>query len=87
MLFMSTTWACETGLPSKTRIPGFRDSVLPVTSGTGSDIIYSSTPSAGQRNQHQSQGTTQALSVTQAGQRGQSVGRGQGHGSQAGTSR
>ena len=43
-------------------------------------------PSAGQRNQHQSQGTTQAPSVTQAGQRGQSARQGQGHGSQAETS-
>ena len=43
-------------------------------------------PNMAQRNQHQSQGTTQAPSLTQAGQRGQSVGRGQGHGSKARTS-
>ena len=43
-------------------------------------------PSAGQRNQFQFQGAIQAPSAAQVGQRGQSVGRGQVHDSQAGTS-
>ena len=28
----------------KTRIPGFRDSIVPVSGGTGADTVYSSTP-------------------------------------------
>ena len=43
-------------------------------------------PSAGQRNQYQSQGAIQAPSVTQTSQRGQSMGRGRGQGPQARTS-
>ena len=43
MLFMSTAWACETGLPPETGIPGFWDSTVPVSARTGEDIIYSST--------------------------------------------
>ena len=45
------------------------------------------TPSASQMNQYQSQGAAQAPSSTQMGQRGQSMGRGRGQGSQIGTSR
>ena len=44
MLFLSIAWACEKGLAPESGIPRFRGSVLPVTSGTGSDIVYSSTP-------------------------------------------
>ena len=40
------------GLPPKTGIPGFRDSVVPVSSGTGEDTVYSSHPSTGQRSQY-----------------------------------
>ena len=47
MLFLPTAWACETRFPSETGILGFRGSVLPITSGTGSDIVYSSTPQCG----------------------------------------
>ena len=43
-------------------------------------------PSIGQRNRFQLQGAIQAPSAAQRGQKGQSVGRGQGHGSQAKTS-
>ena len=44
-----------------------------------------SRPSAGQRNQHQSQGVAQAPSATQIGQSGKGIGRGRGQGSQAET--
>ena len=43
-------------------------------------------PSAGQRDQYQSQGATQAPSATQIGQRGQGMGRGRGQDLQVGTS-
>ena len=43
-------------------------------------------PSTSQRNQFQFSGAIQAPSAAQVGQRGQSVGRGQVHDSQAGTS-
>ena len=43
MLFMSKAWACETGLPPETGIPGFWDSTVPVSGRTGEDTIYSST--------------------------------------------
>ena len=45
-------------------------------------------PSTGQGNRYQSQGMTRASSVSQTGQRGQSMGRGRGRGQsvQAGTS-
>ena len=33
----------EEGLPPKTGIPGFRDSAVPVSGGTGEDTVYSST--------------------------------------------
>ena len=43
-------------------------------------------PSTGQGNRYQSQGATRASSVSQTGQRGQSMGRGRGQSVQAGTS-
>ena len=43
-------------------------------------------PSTVQGNRYQSQGTTRASSVSQTGQKGQSMGRGQGQSVQAGTS-
>ena len=62
------------------------DSGVPVISGTGADIICSFSPNAGQRDQYQSQGATQAPSATQIGQRGQGMGRGRGQDFQARTS-
>ena len=50
------------------------------------DTVCSFSPSACQGDQYQSQGTAQAPSATQIGQRGQILGRGQGQGSQAKTS-
>ena len=43
-------------------------------------------PSIGQRSQYQFQGAARAPPITQVGQRGQTMGRGRGRGSQAGTS-
>ena len=86
MLFMLTTWACEMGLPLETGIPGFWDSTVPVSCRTGRKQFIPPHPSMGQRNWFQSQGAIQAPSAAQMGQKGQSVGRGQGHGSQAETS-
>ena len=34
----------EEGLPPELRIPGFRDSAIPISYGTGADTVYSSTP-------------------------------------------
>ena len=44
MFPLPTAWTYETGLPPKARIPEFRDSAIPVISGTGAKIVYSSTP-------------------------------------------
>ena len=48
----------EEGFPLETGIPGFQDSVVPISGGTREDTIYSSTPSIGQRSQYQFQGAT-----------------------------
>ena len=37
-------WACETGLPPETGIPGLWDSVVPVSCRTGEYTVHSSTP-------------------------------------------
>ena len=37
-------WACETGLPPKTRIPGLWDSAVPVSCRTREYTVHSSTP-------------------------------------------
>ena len=34
----------EEGLPQETGIPGFRDSIIPISGRTGEDTVYSSTP-------------------------------------------
>ena len=43
MLPLSAAWTHETGLPLETEIPGFWDSIVPVSSRTGEDTIRSST--------------------------------------------
>ena len=43
MLPLSATWTHEEGLPLETRIPGFWDSIVPVSSRTGEDTVRSST--------------------------------------------
>ena len=37
-------WACETGLPLETGIPGLWDSAVPVSCRTGEYTVHSSTP-------------------------------------------
>ena len=37
-------WACETGLPLETRIPGLWDNAVPVSCRTGEYTVHSSTP-------------------------------------------
>ena len=37
-------WACETGLPPKTGIPGLWDNAVPVSRRTGEYTVHSSTP-------------------------------------------
>ena len=43
MLFLPTAWAYETGFLPETGIPGFWNSIVPVSGRTGEDIVYSST--------------------------------------------
>ena len=43
MLPLSATWAHEEGLPPETRIPGFWDSTVLVSSRIGEDTVRSST--------------------------------------------
>ena len=43
MLFMLTAWAYETGLLPEIGIPGFWNSIVPVSGRTGEDTVYSST--------------------------------------------
>ena len=44
MLFLPTSWACETRLPPRTGIPGFWDNTVPVRCRTGEYTVHSSTP-------------------------------------------
>ena len=43
MLPLSAAWTHEEGLPPRIGIPGFWDSIVPVSSRTGEDTISSST--------------------------------------------
>ena len=43
VLPLSAAWTHERGLPPKTGIPGFWDSIVPVSSRTGEDIVHSFT--------------------------------------------
>ena len=43
MLPLSVAWTHETGLRPKIGIPGFWDSIVPVSSRTGEDTVRSST--------------------------------------------
>ena len=43
VLPLSAAWTHETGLPLETRIPGFWDITVPISSRTGEDIVHSST--------------------------------------------
>ena len=44
MLLLPTAWACETGLPPETGIPGCWDSAVPVSCRIGEYTVHSSTP-------------------------------------------
>ena len=37
-------WACETGLPTETGIPGLWDNAIPISRRTGEYTVHSSTP-------------------------------------------
>ena len=69
------------------RSQGFRTTQSQLTVGQERIQYIPPQPGTGQRSQFQFQGATRAPPVTQAGQRGQSIGRGRGRGPQAGTSR
>ena len=86
MLLLPSSWAHEKGFSTNARILELWDNTIPVISGTGADRVCSFSPSAGQRDQYQSQGAAQAPLATQIGQRGQGMGRGRGQDFQAGTS-
>ena len=43
MLPLLVAWTYQEGLPLEIGIPGFRDSTVPVSGGTGEDIVYSFT--------------------------------------------
>ena len=43
MLPLSVAWTHEEGLPIETRIPGFLDNTVPVSSKTREDTVHSST--------------------------------------------
>ena len=44
MLFLPLNWTYEARLPLEARIPGFRDSAVPVINGIGKNIVCSFTP-------------------------------------------
>ena len=47
MLFLSTAWTHEMGLPPEIGIPGFWDSTVPVSCRIGEDTVHSFTPNYG----------------------------------------
>ena len=56
MLLLPSAWAHENGLSTKAGIPELWDNAVPFISGTSADTVCSFSPSAGQRDQYQSQG-------------------------------
>ena len=65
------------GIAPETGIPRLWDNAVPVSRRTGGIQFIPPHPSTSQRNQFRFRGAIQALSSTQIGQRGQSVGRNQ----------
>ena len=86
MLPLPTARTYEEGFPPETGIPGFLDNTVLVSGGTGEDTVHSSTAQYKPEEPVLVSGTARAPPVTQAGQRGQTMGRGRGQGPQAGTS-
>ena len=43
VLPLPAAWTYEEGLPPETGIPGFWDSTVPISGGTGEDTVHSST--------------------------------------------
>ena len=68
-----------TGLPQRQGSQDFRIMQSQLAVGQESIQFIPPHPSTGQRNQFQFRGAIQALPAAQIGQRGQSVGRSQGH--------
>ena len=87
MLSLPEALTYQEGLPPETGIPGFRDNAVPVSGRTGEDTVYSSTDRYRPEEPVSVQRAAQAPPVTQASQRGQTIGRGRGRGPHAGTSR
>ena len=75
----------EEGLPPETRISGFWDSAIQSAVGKERIQYIPPQPLISQRSQFQSQRAAQEPPITQAGQRGQTMGRGRGRGPHAGT--
>ena len=85
MLPLSAAWTHEEGLPPETGIQGF--GTAQSQSIAGQERIHYISPQhcIGQRSQSQFQGATRAPPISQAGPRGQSMGRDRGRSPQAGT--
>ena len=86
MLPLSAARTYEEDCPQRQGSPGFRTAQSQSVVGQERIQYIPPHPSTGQRSHYQFQGAARAPSVTQAGQRGQTMGRGRGRGSHAGTS-
>ena len=81
MLPLPATWTYQKGLPLETGIPGFWDNAIPVCGRTREDTEYSS------KDQYRPEEPVSVTgTVTYAGQRGQTMGRGRERSPHAGTS-
>ena len=69
MLLLLTAWACETGLPPETGIPGHWDSAVQLAVEQKSVQFIPPHPNTGQRNQFQFRGAIQAPAAAQVCQR------------------
>ena len=87
VLPLPATQTYQEGLTLETGILGFQDSVVPISGRKERIQFIPPQPSTGQRSQYQFQGAARAPPITEAGQRGQTMGRGRGRGLQAGTLR
>ena len=85
MIPLSAAWTYETGLPPETGIPGFRNITVLVSSRTGEDTVRSSTARCRPQGPVSVSGCYTGTHISQAGPRGQSMGRSRGRGPQVGT--